>query len=194
MKNDLQAHDSEPPDSAVLLADLQQIISRGTSQAVASVNSTLTLTYWHVGKRINDEVLEGERATYGQQVIPTLAERLVEHYGKSFEAKNLRRMMQFAALFPDSEIVVPLVRQLSWSHVLILIYPSSKGASAYQPRARPWESYPIHSRVLKERRISSRVDVAAKTSQCSVPSERIRRDLTLPGVSPLAGMRRPVGA
>jgi predicted nuclease of restriction endonuclease-like (RecB) superfamily len=45
---------------------------------------------------------------------------LYEH-GKGFEAKNLRRMMQFAEIFPDAHIVAPLVRQLSWTHFLILI-------------------------------------------------------------------------
>lgn len=34
---------------------------------------------------------------------------------------NLRRMMQFAERFSDLSIVVPLARQLSWSHFTILI-------------------------------------------------------------------------
>lgn len=42
-------------------------------------------------------------------------------YGRSFEEKNLRRMIQFCAQFEDFSIVVPLSRQLSWSHFLILI-------------------------------------------------------------------------
>ena len=50
-----------------------------------------------------------------------MAKELVLQYGKSFEAKNLRRMMQFASVFLDFEIVVPLARQLSWSHFLTLI-------------------------------------------------------------------------
>jgi hypothetical protein len=50
-----------------------------------------------------------------------LAERLTVKYGRSYEEKNLRRMMQFAEQFPDSKIVVPLARQLTWSHILILL-------------------------------------------------------------------------
>jgi hypothetical protein len=42
-------------------------------------------------------------------------------YGRNFSEKNLRRMIQFAVEFSDFEIVVPLARQLSWSHFLILI-------------------------------------------------------------------------
>jgi hypothetical protein len=61
-----------------LLADLRHIIDRGKSQAVAAVNSILTLTYWHVDKRINEEVLQGERAAYGLQVVDLVAEYWTE--------------------------------------------------------------------------------------------------------------------
>jgi len=97
-----------------LLLDLKQVIDHGRLQAVAAVNSALTLTYWQEGKRINDEVLEGERAEYGKQIVARIAEVLTQEYGKGFEAKNRRRMMKFAGLFPDFQIVAPLVRQLSW--------------------------------------------------------------------------------
>ena len=82
-----------------LLRDLKTLIESGRGQAVAAVNSTITVTYWHVGKRINEEILHGERAEYGKQVIPSLAQELVQQYGRSFEARNLRRMMQFAEVF-----------------------------------------------------------------------------------------------
>ena len=42
-------------------------------------------------------------------------------YGNNFNEKNLRRMIQFAEVFPDKEIVVTLLRQLSWSHFIALI-------------------------------------------------------------------------
>lgn len=131
MTNDLTPVADPSTPSPMLLADLQEIIRRGKSQAVAAVNSALTLTYWHVGQRINTEVMQGERAAYGQRVIAAVAERLVTAYGKSFEAKNLRRMMQFAGVFSDLEIVVPLARQLSWSHFLLLIPLPSQGARLF---------------------------------------------------------------
>ncbi len=76
------------------------------------VNSALTLVFWQVGKRINEDILQNERAAYGKQVVANLSEQLMLRYGKNFELKNLRRMMQFANVFPDFEIVVPLARQL----------------------------------------------------------------------------------
>jgi len=111
-KNDIT---TQPADS--LLRDFKSLIEQGRRQAVAAVNSALTVTYWQVGRRINEEVLHGQRAEYGKQVVVSLAKELSVTYGKSFEARNLRRMMQFAEVFPDFEIVSPLVSQLSWTHL-----------------------------------------------------------------------------
>lgn len=98
-----------------LLRDLKLLIDQGRSQAIAAVNSALTLTYWHVGRRINEEILKGERAEYGKQVVEKIADALFQEYGRGFEVKNLRRMMKFAGVFPDFEIVAPLVRQFNSS-------------------------------------------------------------------------------
>jgi predicted nuclease of restriction endonuclease-like (RecB) superfamily len=75
--------------------------------------------YWHIGYRINSEILGNQRAEYGKQIVSTLATQLQEKYGvKGFDEKSIRRMMQFAQIFPDIQIVAPLARQLSWSHFL----------------------------------------------------------------------------
>lgn len=104
-----------------LFKDLAQIIEQGKQQVVAQVNSVLTITYWHVGKKINEHILKNERAEYGGEIVSPVATQLVEKFGRSFELKNLYRMMQFADIFPEIEIVVPLARQLSWSHILKLL-------------------------------------------------------------------------
>ena len=68
--------------------------------------------------RVNSEILHHQRAEYGQKIVTTLATQLVAGYGRSFEARNVRRMMQFAEQFPDFGIMSPLATQLSWSHVV----------------------------------------------------------------------------
>lgn len=105
-----------PPPSDDLLQDLRGLIEQGQQKAVSAVNHVLTVTYWQVGQRINAEVLKGERAEYGKQVVASMAKDLVALYGRSFETRNLRRMMQFAEIFPEFKIVTPLATQLSWSH------------------------------------------------------------------------------
>lgn len=104
-----------------LFGELSQLIEQSQQQVVSYANSTLTLLFWQVGKRINEEVLKNQRAEYGKQIVPTVSAQLENRYGRNFTEKNVRRMMQFAELFADFQIVVPLARQLSWSHFLILI-------------------------------------------------------------------------
>ena len=91
----------------------------------------LTLTYWHVGKKINEHILENKRAEYAQEIVSTLSTQLEKAYGRSFNEKNLRRMMRFAEVFSDFTIVAPLVRQLSWSHFLMLLPIKSKESRSY---------------------------------------------------------------
>lgn len=104
-----------------LFNELSQLIEQSQQQVVAQANSTLTLLFWHIGNRINKEILQNKRADYGKRIVPTLSTQLENKYGRNFELGNLRRMLQFAGQFPDIQIVVPLARQLSWSHFTILI-------------------------------------------------------------------------
>ena len=100
-----------------LMQDLRQIIEQARGQVAATANYELTMMYWHIGERINREVLGNQRAEYGKQIVAQVARQLQEEYGKKgFDVKSIRRMMQFATLFPDSQIVAQLARQLYWSH------------------------------------------------------------------------------
>ncbi|MCL2765353.1 MAG: DUF1016 N-terminal domain-containing protein [Treponema sp.] len=104
-----------------LFKELSILIEKSKQKAVSQVKSTANLLFWHIGKTINYDILNNKRAEYGQQIVVNIAERLTAKYGQSYEIKNLRRMMQFAVQFPDKKIVVPLARQLSWSHFIIII-------------------------------------------------------------------------
>jgi len=114
-----------------LLSELFQLIEQSRQHVVSQVNSTLTLLFWQVGKRINEDILQNKRADYGKQIVPTLSEQLKEKYGRNFELGNLRRMMQFAELFSDIQIVATLSRQLSWSHFRELIPLKSQEARQF---------------------------------------------------------------
>ena len=104
-----------------LIQDLRQIIEQARGQVAATANYALTTMYWHIGERINREVLGNKRAEYGKQIVATVARQLQEEFGrKGFDEKSIRRMMQFATLFPDSQIVAPLARHLWWSHFAVI--------------------------------------------------------------------------
>lgn len=112
------------PDALLLdtlVEEIRQLIDETRSSVASAVNAGLTLLYWRIGKRIENEVLAGQRAEYGKEIVASLSRQLVEEFGSGFAEKNLRRMVQFAAVFPDEQIVVSLIRQLSWSHFLTII-------------------------------------------------------------------------
>ena len=105
-----------------LVDDLRQIINQARNRVAVNVNAELTLMYWHIGERINREVLGNERAEYGKQIVATVSRQLQEEFGtKGFDVKSIRRMMQFASLFPEFQIVATLSRQLQWSHFVEVI-------------------------------------------------------------------------
>jgi hypothetical protein len=95
-----------------LLADIKQMIEHTRQTVGQTVNSGLTLRYWNIGRRINDEILEELRAEYGKRILQTLSAKLVNEFGNGFSQRNLKNMIDFAVQFPDLEIVASLSRQL----------------------------------------------------------------------------------
>jgi len=105
-----------------LMTDLRQIIDEARIHVASTANYELTMMYWHIGDRINRDVLGNERATYGKQIVATVSQQLQAKYGeKGFEKSSITRMMKFAKLFPDEHIVATVSQQLSWSHVVEIL-------------------------------------------------------------------------
>lgn len=102
--------------SSPLLDDLRRMIEETRQGVAVMVNAGLTMLYWRVGKRINEEILKGERADYGKQILATVSQELVNDYGKGFSYSALTRMLKFSEVFPDPQIVATLSQTLSWSH------------------------------------------------------------------------------
>jgi len=126
-----------------LLGDIRKLIEETRSAVARTVNAGLAMLYWRIGKRIGEEILKGHRAEYGKQIVVSLSRQLVQEHGNSFSEKNLRRMVQFAEVFPDEQIVVSLIRHLSWTHFLALIPlrdPLQREFYAAMCRAEGWSS------------------------------------------------------
>jgi hypothetical protein len=83
------------------------------------------------GQGVNEEILQNQRADYGKRIVVTLARQLTEKYGRNFEEKNLRRMLQLAEQFTEEQIVGPLARQLVISSFLVLLPLKSQEAKLF---------------------------------------------------------------
>lgn len=111
---------SLPATYTPLVEDISLLVATAKQRTAAVINNEITLLYWQVGNRIRQEVLGGERADYGKQVIATLATELTAQYGKGWSKRNLAQMVKFAEVFTDANIVQTPSAQLTWSHFVIL--------------------------------------------------------------------------
>ena len=84
----------------VLFQDVCQIIEQAQESAYRQVNETLIKRNWLLGMRIQHEILQGQRAEYGEQTIQRLAVQLIKKYGDSFSRRNLYHYLDFYKSFP----------------------------------------------------------------------------------------------
>ncbi len=144
-----------------LIEELSQLIEQGKHQIAVQVNSTMTLVFWEVGKRINEEILQNERADYGKNIVTTVSSQLKKRYGNSFGTRNVRRMMQFAEIYPDIQIVDSLSKQLSWSHFVELFPIKSKETRNFYARQIAEEGWSVReTRKQIERKAFERKEIA----------------------------------
>lgn len=84
--------DISPTDAVVgnLMSDLRQIIDEARIHMASIANYELTMMYWHIGERINRDVLRNERAEYGKQIVATMSRQLQNIYGHKGKERRMR--------------------------------------------------------------------------------------------------------
>jgi hypothetical protein len=60
----------------MLFSELAQLIEQSRRYVAVQANSTLTMLFWQIGKRINEDILQNKRADYGKQILSTLSAQL----------------------------------------------------------------------------------------------------------------------
>lgn len=105
-----------------LFSEISAMIAAAKERVAVAVNAELTMLYWNVGRRINEEILGDARAEYGCRIVEDLSARLVAEFGSGWDVKTLRHCLRVAETFGEREIVSAVRRQLSWTHVKTLAY------------------------------------------------------------------------
>ena len=101
--------------------EIKNLLASARENIVSNVNSTMTKTYFLIGKRIVEEEQNGnERAEYGEELIKNLSLRLSKEFGKGFSKTNLKQMKSFYLAYGKGQTVSDQFK-LSWSHYLILM-------------------------------------------------------------------------
>lgn len=109
-------------DAPQLLNSIIDLIDKTRHVVAKTVNQELTLLYWNIGKSINDEILNNDRADYGKKLILNLSTDLCNRYGSGFNKRNLHSFIKLNTVLQDITIVHTVCAQLSWSHIRTLIY------------------------------------------------------------------------
>ena len=115
----------ETNDAPELLESIIGLIDQTRHLVAKTVNQELTLLYWNIGKTINDEVLNNDRADYGKKLIPILSLALTDKYGVGFNKRNLQSFIKLNTVIDDLTILHTVCAKLSWSHIRNLIYIES---------------------------------------------------------------------
>ena len=115
-----------------LFGKISNLLNEARKYIVISINHTIVLTYFEIGRLIVEEEQEGkERAEYGKSVLKELSQRLTKKFGKGYSVYNLERMRKFYFTYKDrmagtAKSASPLRKfespfKLSWSHYLQLL-------------------------------------------------------------------------
>ena len=105
--------------------EVVKLIETARQHAYHAVNTTLIELYWQIGAYINGKL---EAAEWGDGVVNQLARHLAASQPalRGFTRPNLFRMRQFYVTYQHDAIVSPLVRQLPWTHNLIIFSQSKR--------------------------------------------------------------------
>jgi len=104
-------------------ADLDTVlglIEAARARAVAAVNAELVDLYWKIGEHISRKIAE---EGWGRGTVEALAKAIQRRYPSlgGYSARNLWRMQQFYDTYRDRPKLSPLLRELPWSHNLLMM-------------------------------------------------------------------------
>ena len=101
--------------------EIHDLLYKARENIVSNINSTMTKTYFLIGKRIVEEEQNGnKRAEYGKNLIKILSEKLTKEFRKGFSQRNLEQMRTFYVRYSIPQTLSAEFK-LSWSHYLILM-------------------------------------------------------------------------
>ncbi len=166
MSNDLSQRSYD------LFQEIRQFIDTAKQRAAVAINTEITLLYWQVGKCIQTEILRGQRAEYGKQIIATLSQQLTQTYGKGWSKRQLHYCILLAEIVPDQEILHTLSAKLSWSHLKLIMGIEDILKREFYIEITQLERWSV--RQLQERMNSMLFE---RTAISRKPEETIRHDL-----------------
>lgn len=114
------------------IKDIKCILQQARKQSYKTVNTIMIQSYWLIGWRIVEQEQKGEqRAGYGEKIIENLSKELNAELGSGMSVSHLWNCRQFYSVFPDLQILHTLCRELSWSHLRLIMRLNSEAERNY---------------------------------------------------------------
>jgi predicted nuclease of restriction endonuclease-like (RecB) superfamily len=103
-----------------LYKEIVQLLNDAKQKIVQTVNNTMVLTYFEIGKMIVEEEQNGSKnALYGTYILDTLSKKLSNEFGKGFSKRNLELIRQFYLCYKNTKSMIS--QSLSWTHYITLM-------------------------------------------------------------------------
>lgn len=95
---------SDGLQNKAIFQQVAELLQNARQQVLRTVNSTMTITYFEIGRIIVEEEQNGkDRAEYGKQLLKSLSKELTKDFGKGFSLRNLEQIRQFYMTYSKSE-------------------------------------------------------------------------------------------
>lgn len=120
MSDNQLPHNQLPSGYAQFFTSVKERVRSAQYAALKAVNSELVGLYWDIGRMIVERQV-GE--TWGKAIVKQLAGDLQREFPGigGFSASNLWRMKAFFESYLGIEKLVPLVREIGWSHNIVIL-------------------------------------------------------------------------
>lgn len=136
---------SDGLQNKVIFQQVAELLQNARQQVLRTVNSTMTLTYFEIGRIIVEEEQNGkDRAEYGKKLLKSLSQQLTKEFGKGFSIRNLEFIRKFYLTYSNSEALTRILEiqkkqslteefkyqktqslisffKLTWTHYIFLI-------------------------------------------------------------------------
>lgn len=95
----------------IIFKQVAELLQNARQQVLRTVNSTMTITYFEIGRIIVEEEQNGkDRAEYGKQLLKSLSNELTKEFGKGFSLRNLEQIRQFYMTYSKSESLTRILQ------------------------------------------------------------------------------------
>jgi predicted nuclease of restriction endonuclease-like (RecB) superfamily len=165
-----------PPTMSSFHKDIIHILEKARSQARSAVNAAMVEAYWLIGQRIVEgEQLGQHKAQYGARLIEDLSVALTADFGKGFSYANLYNCRQFYLVFPEQDILYTLCRELSWSHLRLIMRVDATEAIYYYCREAREQNWTVRQleRNIKSQSFQRLLSSQAKPTSASNTSSHL---------------------